>query len=217
MNSLKLEALKRDGWCLIECEPQRLEDQALAIARSLGEPVASRRGGALVDRIVPQTADSGHPRSLTSQHGLGSFPLHADTSHWLTPCRYIILACESAGGTERATVLLDTTQEGLTLAELDLLSTEPFRVVNGRSSFYSTVLSNSRPYIRYDSGCMKPTGPLGHATLELFAVERWRDKLSTVRWKAGDMLIVDNWRMLHGRAPASHDGDERVLMRVSVR
>lgn len=216
MNLLKQEALEKDGWCVFECDTQHLEDEALAIARTLGEPVASRRGGALVDRIVPQAADSSHPRSLTSQHGLGSFPLHIDTAHWLTPCHFIILACEAPGASDRPTELLDSRDLRLDPAERSVLETEPMRIINGRYSFYSTVLAPFRPFIRYDPGCMTATRQPGLEAISMLAKERWTDRILEVRWKAGDVLVVDNWRMMHGRGVGTNCGAERKLIRVAV-
>jgi alpha-ketoglutarate-dependent taurine dioxygenase len=39
-----------------------------------------------------------------------------------------------------------------------------------------------------------------------------------VKWQRGDVLVVDNWRMLHARAPGgSDDAGIRRLERILVR
>jgi hypothetical protein len=84
--------------------------QMLGLAARLGTPVALRSDGSLCDMLMPTVAHAAKPRSLSKIHSVGEFPLHIDTAHWLTPCRYIMLACVSPGSGSRPTLVLDTRQ-----------------------------------------------------------------------------------------------------------
>ena len=42
-------------------------------------------------------------------------------------------------------------------------------------------------------------------------------RVTTVTWCAGDLLIVDNLRLLHGRGEAARADEDRVLARVLIR
>ena len=79
------------------------------IAEELGT-IEGGRGRRLVEKIVPQTADTAYPGSLSSKYGLGPLPLHTETAHWPIPCRYVVIGCADAGPTPTPTVLLNVSQ-----------------------------------------------------------------------------------------------------------
>jgi len=192
-------------------------EQLLALATGLGIPAPTRSGGSLCDTLMPIEAHTAKPRSLSKIHSAGEFPLHADTAHWLTPCRYVMLACASPGGGSRPTVLLDTRRLPLSKHQTSLLHSIPLRVTNGRNSFFSTILSRTRPFVRFDPGCMTATTPDGSAALEVLSRHNWPDFIETINWEAGTVLVMDNWRLLHGRGRADCSDSDRKLFRISIR
>jgi hypothetical protein len=213
-------ALESRGWttCEISAECElHFRRQLLELAAKLGTPTATRTGGNLCDVLLPTKAEAAEPQSLSKIHGFGEFPLHADTAHWLTPCRYLVLACVSPGSASRSTLLLDTRRLPLTDEQTSLLQSTPLRVINGRDSFFSTILSKTRPFVRFDPGCMSPTTPDGAAALAVLARENWPGDIETIRWQAGMVVIIDNWRLLHGRALADLPDPDRKLLRISIR
>jgi alpha-ketoglutarate-dependent taurine dioxygenase len=194
-----------------------LREQLLALAISLGTPAATRSGGSLCDTLSPTEAAEAKPRSLSKVHAVGEFPLHIDTAHWLTPCRYVMLACVSPGSGCRSTLLMDTRRLPLNEHKSSLLHSTPLRVTNGRNSFFSTILSKARPFVRFDLGCMTATTTDGVKALAFLAKENWPDHIETVRWEAGTVVVIDNWRMLHGRGHADCPDADRKLLRISIR
>jgi hypothetical protein len=194
-----------------------LRDRVQALATQLGEPVATRTGGKLVKTLRPTTEDHANRPSLSRAYGLGEFPLHSDTAHWLTPCRYVVLACLTTGGGNRPTVLLDTRRLRLTSAQVALLYSAPIRITNGRKSFFSTILCSDGKYIRYDPGCMTPVMSDGVHAMEVFAKTLWPEFLQEVQWQPGKVAILDNWRVLHGRGTATCHDFERTLIRICIR
>jgi alpha-ketoglutarate-dependent taurine dioxygenase len=194
-----------------------LREQLLALASGLGTPAATRSGGSLCDTLLPTDADAAKPRSLSKVHAVGEFPLHIDTAHWLTPCRYVMLACVSPGSASRPTLLMDARRLPLDEHQSSLLHTTPLCVTNGRNSFFSTILSKARPFVRFDPGCMTATTTDGPRALAVLARENWPDYIETVQWKTGTMLVMDNWRMLHGRGHADCPDSDRKLLRISIR
>ena len=103
--------LESRGWMSFTLESSSesdLRERMLALARDLGTPAATRSGGSLCDELLPTEADAAKPRSLSKVHAVGEFPLHIDTAHWLTPCRYVMVACLSPGSASRPTLLMDT-------------------------------------------------------------------------------------------------------------
>lgn len=218
--AIEVAALETHGWTSrkisVDCESD-LREQLLSLAVGLGTPTATRTGGCLCDTLLPTAGDAAKSRSLSKTHALGEFPLHIDTAHWLTPCRYVILACVSPGGGSRPTLLLDARRLPLNESQISLLHSTPLRVTNGRNSFFSTILSKTRPFVRFDPGCMTATTPDGGKALAVLERQNWPDYIETVQWKTGTVLVIDNWRMLHGRGHADCPDSDRKLLRISIR
>lgn len=212
--------LESCGWVsftLPSSSESDLRERMLALAIGLGTPAATRSGGSLCDTLLPTEADAAKPRSLSKVHAVGEFPLHSDTAHWLTPCRYVMLACVSPGSGSRPTLLMDARRLPLDEHQSSLLHSTPLRVTNGRNSFFSTILSRARPFVRFDPGCMTATTPDGVKALEVLARQNWPDYIETVLWKTGTVLVMDNWRVLHGRGHADCPDADRKLLRISIR
>jgi hypothetical protein len=91
---------------------------------------------------------------------------------------------------------------------------EPFLVRSGKSSFYATLLTKNRSYLRFDPGCMQ--GVTDKATLLMRKLlHESPPPCYSHNWEIGDLLVIDNWKMLHRRADARLSPD-RTLLRVSV-
>jgi alpha-ketoglutarate-dependent taurine dioxygenase len=200
----------------LSCESD-LREQLLALAAGLGTPTATRSGGSLCDALLPTEAAAAKTQSLSRIHAVGEFPLHIDTAHWLTPCRYVMLACVSPGSGCRSTLLMDARSLPVNEHQTALLRSTPLRVTNGRNSFFSTILCKTRPFVRFDPGCMTATTPDGAKALAVLARQNWPDYIETVQWKTGTVLVIDNWRMLHGRGHADCPDSDRKLLRISIR
>jgi hypothetical protein len=111
---------------------------------------------------------------------------------------------------------MDTKRLSLNASQSSMLRSTPFRVSNGRNSFFSTILSKSRPFIRFDPGCMTPTTKDGEKALAVFARQAWPGHVETFHWKMGKILIIDNWRVLHGRGNVVRPDSDRKLLRISI-
>nr|WP_244571479.1 TauD/TfdA family dioxygenase [Mesorhizobium carmichaelinearum] len=91
------------------------------------------------------------------------------------------------------------------LFELHLLEGAPILVRTGRRSFYSTILSPDRVFLRYDPGCLEAVDERGQAALRLMERRLAGGSPEVHHWHQGDILVIDNWRVLHGRGPTSTD------------
>ena len=211
--------LRARGWtsCLLPSNVENFRERLLAFASRLGNPVATRAKSGLCDTLIPIQGSAANLNSLSRRYSVGEFPLHADTSHWSVPCRYIVLGCLSSGSARRKTVLLNIDRLPLSSQQFSLLRSAPVRVVNGRASFFSTILAANRKFIRYDAGCMKPVMSDSVRALNIFLRRHWLNYLETIDWFEGKVVVIDNWRLLHGRGPANGDDSDRVLLRISIR
>jgi hypothetical protein len=213
---MDIKKLYACGWCEIASDASKdLSGQLLEIGWRLGRPVALRNSIDIVQKLVP-SQESRFTNSLSAKYKDGEFPMHMDTAHWLTPCRYVVMGCSKEGERRRDTLLLDMAAISMTDDDRLLLMSEPFKIVNGRRSFYGTVLAPGRPFIRYDPGCMFPTSDRGKEAMSLFATLVLSESRESIRWHEGKILVIDNWRVLHGRCSAEGSGSERTISRVLV-
>jgi hypothetical protein len=94
-----------------------------------------------------------------------------------------------------------------------LLRSGVFMVRNGRASWYSTILSGERPYVRFDPGCMFPATADGHEAGRILQQHLAACRPTRIDWNQGKLVVLDNWKLFHGRESADGDND-RVLLRV---
>lgn len=208
-------ALTKNGWAKHVTEGLHTDAVVRELDRFsslLGKRIGGR-AGALLEVIRPQAVEDAHPRSLSARYGLSALPFHIELSHRPRPCRYVLLGCIEPGPLASVTMLLDWRTLDFAPEELQLLEDAPILVRAGRRSFYSTLLSSDRGFLRYDPGCLEAVDDRGWAALQLME-RRLAGAVPEVHyWRRGDILIIDNWRVLHGRGP-SEQGSGRRLARV---
>lgn len=203
------------GWAVLSAHGSTvdiLQDLVTGIARQLGSPRASRKGGGLVDHLRPTSANAAKPRSLSALYGTGSFPWHTDGAHWPVPPRYLVIACAQASANTAATIIWDARQSLALNGEAARQAN--FRVCNGAHSFYATATSPLQQYYRYDPGCMSPMDSTAQHLQETIENEG-TSVSSQIVWAPGLIAVIDNWRCLHRRANADQDAT-RYLLRTTV-
>jgi hypothetical protein len=187
-----LENLAQKGWGVMSATSDRL----LEFAHALGTPVPSRAGQQLVDTLLPTSAAAAHPRSLSAKYGRDAWPFHSDAANWGTPCRYLLLYCPT--GRQQPTLLLPW-EPLLSETNLSELAAAVFFIRNGAASFYTTALDRRRRFLRYDPGCMQPATPDSEAAVEHLHQILEKSSPHAHVWSGGDVLLIDNWRVLHAR------------------
>jgi len=192
-----------------------LNEAPKAAARLLGQPL-NGRAGQTVEILAPQEPWAAKPKSLSVVHGLGSFPMHTDCAHYMQPPRFVVLVCASPGTSPVPTTLIRFRDLPFKPLELERLEVSPFLIRNGRRSFYSTICSRSRPFVRYDAGCMVPQGGDGEEVARLVAQRTKEVGPALVSWRTGDVLLIDNWNVLHGRGLGPLASPDRKLLRVMI-
>ncbi|MGH8243898.1 MAG: TauD/TfdA family dioxygenase [Steroidobacteraceae bacterium] len=215
--STLITSLGQRGWATYVAASGDAGSVATDLAQ-IGDILGTRvmgRAGALEEMIEPRDPDDAHPRSLSAQYGLRALPFHVELSHRPRPCRYLLLGCIDPGSPSAVTMLLDWQNLGFSPEELHLLESAPIFVRTGRRSFYSTILSGDHGYLRYDPGCLEAVDERGRAALGLLQHRLAGSSPDNHEWRRGDILIIDNWRVLHGRAPSGY-GSGRRLARILI-
>jgi len=212
-----LATLDERGWAAHAAERPDAEAVIGELGR-IGDLLGTRtagRAGALEEVVQPQQPGEAHPRSLSARYGLNALPFHTELSHRPRPCRFLLLGCVDPGSPSAVTMLLDWRTLGLSPDELQLLEGAPILVRSGRRSFYTTILPSDQAFLRYDPGCLEAVDARGRAALRLIEHRLAGGAPRSHEWRRGDILIIDNWRVLHGRGP-SDEGAGRRLARILI-
>lgn len=217
----------------------------LGIALLLGQPVgyAAEKRGALVQNVFP-VRDEEH--SPSNEGSLLSLDLHTElTFSRLRPDAaldgdspdFLLLSCLRADPAAAATTLLVDGQQlcqRLPSRVLDVVRQPRFELRapysftrdgdGSRPWVGPTALIKGppmRPRLGFDLACgTRASDPEAERALHVLrAVAADPEIRSEVRLNAGDMLVIDNRRCLHGRSSFAprYDGRDRWLQRVYVR
>jgi hypothetical protein len=205
-----LDSLRQNGWATV-----RNVNRAgvLDLAHTLGMPWS--RSGAIIEELRIRDHGNAPPCSLSGMHGRGAFPLHTDFAHCMTPPRYVLLRSTSAAPV-RPTLVQPL--DGLARSEVACrtLRRRVWVVRGGPVPFYAPLLFGAGTFVRWDSACMSP------GALATDALGAWTNCLASANpfecdWELNTVLVIDNWRTLHGRAGSSmKSDDERVLERIVI-
>jgi L-asparagine oxygenase len=216
--------ITENGYALIR--KWRQFDSTLDVAKSIGRVIEMER--LLPDQRIP-TVQTLTPRHSTEairnqysgKFGMKDFPFHTDLAHWSRPPRYFILRTLSGSSSVGTT----------------LLSGEAVIKAVGRSTFGRAV-ARPRSWKPSTPRCLLPLtfraeGVLGVRWDSIFLIPSNQAALDvamvmeTAIWKGtefpevalvdrGDTLIVDNWRVLHGRRSVPPSETYRTLERIYV-
>lgn len=219
LSLVEIEMLKKEGWIKKNIGISSKEE-IIQIGELLGKPIPSRVSGDLVDELRPTGIEEAKKNSLSSLYGKNRFPLHTDTAYKTIPIRYLILYAKNPGGGKRPTLLVD----GLKLIDSgmdkNLLLSAIFKIKNGKYSFLGKMFEIDKMEevyrIRLDQGCMIPATKESRMIFEQYVSVLDRQKKIEVKWESGDLLVLDNWRMLHGRGNSATEDDDRLLFRLNI-
>lgn len=218
LSPIENEKLKNDGWVTKRINSVS-KQEILRIGEFLGQPIPSRINGDLIDELRPIEKNQANKNSLSSIYGTKGFPLHTDTAYRKVPVRYIILYAKNPGSGRRPTLLVDGFQSIDRSISKSKLESAIFKIKNGRYSFLCNMLETNEKgnyRLRFDQGCMIPATRESSVVLNQFIKLLEEQQTIEVNWTAGDLLIIDNWRMLHGRGTAQIKDDDRLLYRLNI-
>ena len=207
--------LDTDGFIMINaCLP---ELSGLDAFSELGSMV-KLPGVSEVQVLTPRHVDQSTPNTYSGNFGVHDFPLHTDLAHWFLPPRYFALRCV-VGSKRVSTSLIDMRDllNVVTRRTLERGLVRPRRPLKRNLTLLRLLsqTSDSSELFRWDSLFVVP------ATTESQAIcKDVSDGLASIEPKhmwllnAGDTLIIDNWRILHGRSEVSTEDGTRQIERA---
>lgn len=208
------ELLRETGWASVQ-GITRIDD-LVDIARSLGRPIPGR--GEVVRRLTPTPASAARRGTFSARFGEGAFPAHTDTAFWGTPARYLVMYV--TGDTRRHTTLLpfQSVCDAITADLRKELRRSVWVTSPSSGGIYCSMrfMVGGRSGWRWDSNVMRPANDAAHRLIDHLDPIIMTLPNTCFMWKPGTVLVVDNWRMLHGRAQRPDAEAQRELYRVYV-
>lgn len=212
-------ALEIDGYALLREYCPSVP--SLPVFEDLGE-IDTVEGLATIQHLTPKEVSDASPNTYSGNFGTSSFPLHTDLAHWARPPRYLVLRC-IRGSADVATRLQDGK---LLIAEigvetLRMALVQPRRPMhNGRQllRILERVDEVDILRIRWDSIYLRSATSTAQEVLDRIACYLKRvQPVDVVLQQPGDTLLIDNWRVLHGRSATTRDASSRHIDRVYMR
>ncbi|MFF2217585.1 Fe(II)-2OG oxygenase family protein [Streptomyces antibioticus] len=202
-----LEESKANGWAAGQATLAEVQLDAALLGWT---EVPTRRGGPAVSTLRPVDSAEAEPNSLSARYGKGAQPLHTDGAHLPEPPDIVILTCATTSTTP--TRLWNRQRYGHSVTRLpEYVHHGVFLISSGNDSFFGTAYTGRR--FRYDPGCMLPCDARARQTAQYFDdVEKYADQY--VWSEPGQVLLIDNRRVLHARASAVQE-PQREIQRIS--
>jgi hypothetical protein len=169
-------------------------------------------------QLTPTAIHQSTPNTYSGRYGFDRFPLHTDLAHHRRPPHYFMLRSER-GYADVVTHLID----GLHLVGAVGASLLARALVQPRRS-----RSGERPLmplfqphdgetglLRWDEVYIRPASSAGkQAFAAITHYLATTTPMSVSLTEPGDTLIVDNWRMIHGRSAVPSHCADRVIERT---
>lgn len=176
----------------------------------------------VIQNLRPLESVDALPNTYSGAFGKSEFPLHTDLAHWGVPPRYLTLRC--IHGSDRVeTRILDAAQlirpnDG---TPLQRVLVRPRRPVGGALQLLHLVEkapAGEACFIRWDSVYLVPATKRSKPVFEELAKQLSQAQTTSVFLASpGDTLIIDNWRMLHGRSAVPGDSEHRHIQRAYLK
>jgi alpha-ketoglutarate-dependent taurine dioxygenase len=209
---MKISDLINDaGWVILNND----NDKECARLRynKVGKPLQIP-GQKLVSIIRPNRKLTSKENTYSGIFGMNEFPLHSDLANWYTPPRY--LALRGVVSKEGAfTHLLDSRSILNTFpkSELSRFLVRPRRPVNFQLPIYKIYEPRFEGF-RWDPVFLEPASNTHKSNFKDLRKYITSQRVEKICLKTNDVLIIDNYRMLHGRSAVSPDSRGRVVERV---
>lgn len=214
------EDLERNGFVLVN--EYRPEATTMEVASALGkildiESILPLSRIPTVQSLRPRDTRTAGDNQYSGVYGLRAFPLHTDLAHWTIPPRFFMLRC-IVPAEEVCTLILPWATVMPMLGSIDMRKSV-FTARKKRSGCSGLVRAMSRhageDIRRWDSMFLKPLNQPARELDQLLRDARWTQSARRIPLRrTGDTILIDNWRVLHGRDPVPPDCTGRRLERV---
>ncbi|MEU4565484.1 clavaminate synthase Cs1 [Micromonospora sp. NPDC023956] len=196
---------------------------ALGLLTAYDQGYGNRRSITVLHELFP--TPEAHP--LSGATSTTQLEFHTDLSHHAHQPNYILLSCSRGDHEGRAATLIGSIRKALPLLSdevrdhlFDRVFTRRFDAADPGAIARVKPLYGDRddPYVSFNRSFLSAETPQDVAALDALSAALTA-VTEPVLLTPGDLLIIDNFRIAHGRAPftARWDGKDRWLHRAYVR
>lgn len=196
------------------------EESTLKISHSIGQVldislIAPEYRVGLIQELRPRDRVVGRENTYHGNFGRSEYPLHTDLAHWRTPPRYIILrAITGDAGVFTNLVGPSLIQD---LLPKEVMTKAIFATRGSRSSqLLPLEVAPQEPFtLRWDQIFISPKNDAAEVSASILrGTELSLKRKSICLRDCGDLLIIDNWRTLHGRSSVPEAARSRHIERT---
>lgn len=185
------------------------------VADAIGVRIPGQLGRLHV--ITPSPADTAIPNTYSGRYGYDGFPLHTDLAQHREPPKFLMLRCVR-GHSEVQTTLMDGYEIVASVGSSVLSRTlvQPRRPINGKRALLAIWDRHAgRGRVRWDEEYLRAASSGGAEGMARMRKEiQHAVAIPIALHRRGDTLLIDNWRMLHGRSDVPTACRNRVIERV---
>jgi hypothetical protein len=208
------DTLQRDGFALGKALFP--SEQTLEVASKLGTIVQA--GRTYVQNLTPREKFAATPNVYSGNYGLDEFPMHTDLAHWEVPPRFLLLRCIRGDANVGTRLLLSSKVVGRVGAlAVRRCLVQPRRTLNGRRPLMRLLDDHDgfAQIFRWDELFLLPaSNQSSNVFASVLKAVHEVSKTEVFLSSPGDSLIIDNWRVLHGRSRVINSHSTRCVERI---
>jgi L-asparagine oxygenase len=215
-----VQRVSATGYVVLQRLDPRLSTEQVALKLGSVMDVASILPGVpKVQTLRPRKPSSHLMNQYSGTYGTEEFPLHSDLAHWYLPPRYLMLRCK-VGAKDVETTLVPYSSIASAVGEYTL---KQALVAPRRKSKEQIICPlpvvfrhNGLWGIRWDFLFLSPLNEPAKRTSEVLASHTWHgEEIIPVKLiEPGDTIVIDNWKMLHGRSSVPEESMNREIERI---
>jgi hypothetical protein len=215
-----VKKVRTTGYAVVQCLAPQLSTEEVALKLgSIMDVSTIVPGVPKIQTLRPRKPSSELMNQYSGTYGVGEFALHSDLAHWYVPPRYFLLRCK-IGATNVETTLLSYSAIASTVGEHTLRRA---LVIPRRKSKRQTICPLPVMFryervwgMRWDFLFLSPLNDAAMETSNMLSSHNWHEKgLVAVKLiDPADTLVIDNWKMLHGRSSVPEASMEREIQRA---
>jgi len=217
MNEGIAKQLYEKGYAFIPSLTPSIGTKSVANRIGLILEISKLKGHELIPNIQtlkPREINCQIKNQYSGNYGFGIFPLHTDLAHWSLPPRYLLLRCIK--GTKSVSTYIMSSKS----LDKNLLKKAIVKPRRNTGHFNNCMLPVSFNIgtvqgVRWDSLFLEPLNSAAERLFEILRPSNMSNlACEIVLTNPGDTIIIDNWKMIHGRGVVNKNESSRVIERV---
>jgi hypothetical protein len=183
-----------------------------SVAEKIGS-IVNISGVPTVQTLTPKHKKETTPNIYSGNFGLKGFPLHTDLAHWHIPPRFFILRAKTPALDVFTTILhYSKFVKDLSSELVSRALFKPRRKLDNRMFLLRLVHEGVS---RWDDIFISPENDSAKCILEHIKNKDYNAMVDKISFKyKGEALLIDNWKVLHGRSRVPQGSMDRSVERV---